>query len=354
MEHALARVDQLMERALKDGAFPGAVLAVGSSEHAAIRTYGVTTPLEGGAPVTEETIYDLASLSKLFTATAALMLLERGEFRLDDPVSRFLPSFAQGDKAEIRLRHLLTHTSGLPAFNPYYETVKGQAEMLNAIAQTPLQYKTGSQVIYSCLGFITLANVIQTIAGQSLDSFLASNLFASLAMADTGYGPVGQPRERIAPTEECPWRGRVAWGEVHDENAFAQGGVSGNAGLFSTAPDLVRFAQMMLRNGASSGGRLLSPAVIRAATRNYTSGLQENRGLGWQMRSNEYPWCGDLAPANSYGHTGFTGTSLWISSDDDLFVVLLTNRVHPKRANVQHIRYRPLIHNLLISELGRA
>lgn len=350
----MTRVDQLMERALGEGVFPGAVLAVGSSEQATIHTYGVTTTLEGGAPVSEETIYDLASLSKLFTATAALMLLERGEFRLDDPVGRFLPAFAQGDKAEIRLRHLLTHTSGLPAFNPYYQVARGQAEMLDAIARTALQYKTGSQVVYSCLGFITLANVVQTVTGQSLDRFLSDNLFEPLGMGSTGYGPIEQPRERVAPTEECPWRGRVVWGEVHDENAFAQGGVSGNAGLFSTAPDLVRFAQMMLRRGSSELGRILAPTTIRTATRNYTPGLQENRGLGWQMRSNEYPWCGDLAPANSYGHTGFTGTSLWISPDDDLFVVLLTNRVHPTRANAQHIRYRPLIHNLLIAELSRA
>ncbi len=348
----MSRIDRLMERALSEGAFPGAVLAVGSSERAEIRTYGVTTTLEGGAPVTEETIYDLASLSKLFTATAALMLLERGEFRLDDPVGRFLPAFTQGDKAEIRLRHLLTHTSGLPAFNPYYQVAKGQAEMLDAIARTALEYKTGTKVVYSCLGFITLANVIQTITGQPLDSFLDDNLFTPLGMGSTGYGPVNQPRERVAPTEECPWRGQIVWGEVHDENAYAQGGVSGNAGLFSTAPDLVRFAQMMLRQGAGENRRILAPATIRTATRNYTPGLQENRGLGWQMRSNEYPWCGDLAPASSYGHTGFTGTSLWISPDDDLFVVLLTNRVHPTRANAQHIRYRPLIHNLLIAELA--
>mgnify|MGYP004702623777 CR=1 FL=1 len=354
MEQAMMHVDRLMERALREGAFPGAILSVGNRECVVTRNYGVTTTLEGGAPVNEATIYDIASLSKLFTATAALMLLERGEFRLDDQVGRFLPSFAQGDKSEIRLRHLLTHTSGLPGHNPYFTFVKVKSEMLEAIAQTPLQYQTGTQVIYSCVGFITLANVIETISGQSLDAFLRDNLFEPMGMQTTCYGPLQQPRERIAPTEDCSWRGRLAWGEVHDENAFAQGGVSGNAGLFSTGPDLSLFAQMMLRQGASeSGRRILSPATIRAATRSYTPGLAENRGLGWQMRSNEYPWCGDLAPAYSYGHTGFTGTSLWVSPDDDLFVVFLTNRVHPTRANTQHIRYRPLIHNLLIANLAR-
>ena len=354
MEQAMMHVDRLMERALSEGAFPGAVLSVGNRERVVTRTYGVTTTLAGGAPVNEATVYDIASLSKLFTATAALMLLERGEFRLDDQVGRFLPSFAQGDKSEIRLRHLLTHTSGLPGHNPYFQFAKGKSEMLEAIAQTPLQYETGTQVIYSCVGFITLANVIETISGQPLDGFLSDNLFEPLGMQTTSYGPIQQPRERIAPTEDCSWRGRMVWGEVHDENAFAQGGVSGNAGLFSTGPDLSLFAKMMLRQGASeSGCRILSPATIRAATRNYTPGLAENRGLGWQMRSNEYPWCGDLAPACSYGHTGFTGTSLWVSPDDDLFVVFLTNRVHPTRANAQHIRYRPLIHNLLIANLAR-
>ena len=355
MEQAMLQVDRLIERALSEGVSPGAVLSVGNSERIMTRTYGVTTTLEGGAPVNEATIYDIASLSKLFTATAALILLERGELRLDDQVGRFLPSFAGSDKSELRLRHLLTHTSGLPAHNPYYQFAKGQFEMLEAIAQTPLQYKTGTQVVYSCVGFITLANVVEKVAGQSLDSFLNDNLFSPLGMHTTCYGPVKQPRERIAPTEECSWRGgRMVWGEVHDENAFAQGGVSGNAGLFSTGPDLARFAQMMLRQGVSeTGRRILSPATIRSATRNYTPGLAENRALGWQMRSNEYPWCGDLASAYSYGHTGFTGTSLWVNPDDDLFVVFLTNRVHPTRTNAQHIRYRPLIHNLLIANLAR-
>ena len=354
MEQAMMHVDRLMGRALREGAFPGAVLAVGNSARIMTRSYGVTTSVQGGAPVNEATIYDIASLSKLFTATAALMLLERGEFRLDDQVGRFLPSFAHGDKSEIRLRHLLTHTAGLPGHNPYYQFAKGKSEMLEAIAQTPLQYQTGTQVVYSCVGFITLANVVETVAGQSLDRFLSDNLFTPLEMHTTYYGPVKQPRERIAPTEECAWRGRLAWGEVHDENAFAQGGVSGNAGLFSTGLDLARFAQMMLRKGVTeTGRRILLPPTIRAATRNYTPGLAENRGLGWQMRSNEYPWCGDLAPLNSYGHTGFTGTSLWVSPDDDLFVVFLTNRVHPTRANAQHIRYRPLIHNTLTANLAK-
>lgn len=341
----MERINAMMGRAIGEGVFPGAVLAYGTSQSYEVKTYGVTTTLDGGAPVREDTIYDIASLSKLFTATAALLLIERGVIRLDDPLGRFLPSLAQGDKSELRLRHLLTHTSGLAAHKPYFEQARSHSEMLELIASDPLEYMTGTKVVYSCLGFITLANVIQTVTGQPLNQFLQENVFYQLGMHLTGYGPIKLPREQVAPTEDCLWRGRMVWGEVHDENAFAQGGVSGNAGLFSTAPELALFAQMMLRNGAS----ILSPATVHAATRNYTPGLQENRGLGWQLRSNEYPWCGDLAPANSYGHTGFTGTSLWISPENDLFIVLLTNRVHPTRANTQHIRFRPLLHNLLIA-----
>lgn len=347
------RADQLLSRAIAAGIFPGAVLAAGSSREAAVRCYGVTSDRPEGAPVQAETRYDLASLSKLFTATALLQLLEQGELRLDDPVSRFLPAFG-GDKADLRLRHLLTHTSGLAAHQPYFRSVRNASEMLQAIAQDPLAYRPGSQVVYSCLGFITLANVLRVVASQPLDVFLQQELLQPLGLEQTGYGPVDLPRSQIAPTEYCAWRERLVWGEVHDENAHAQGGVSGNAGLFSTGPDLVRFAQMMLRHGSGERGRrILSPATVRLTTQNHTPGLQENRGLGWQLRSSEYPWCGDLAAENSCGHTGFTGTSLWISPDDDLFIILLTNRVHPTRDNTQHIRFRPLLHNLLIAALTK-
>lgn len=353
IKQALGQLDELMVRAVTEEVFPGAAVAAGTSEAAAVRSYGVTTRLPGGAPVSAATRYDLASLSKLFTATAALILLEQGELRLDDPISRFLPAFQREDKRDLRLRHLLTHTSGLPAHRPYFQETTGRTGMLEAIARTPLEYATGTQVIYSCLGFIALAGVLEKIAGQQLDAFLAEWLFSPLGMHSTGYCPRQLTREQIAPTEFCPWRDRLVWGEVHDENAYAQGGVSGNAGVFSTASDLIIFAQMMLRRGAARGRHILSPATVQLATRNHTPGLQENRGLGWQLPSKEYPWGGDLAAANSYGHTGFTGTSLWISPDDDLFVILLSNRVHPTRANTQHIRYRPLIHNRLISALNR-
>ena len=347
----LPRVSTLLDKAREQGVFPGAAVAVGSSKDVHFLSTGVTTSLAGGQEVRSDTIYDVASLTKLFTATAALSLLEDGSLRLDDTVSSLLPSFHGDDKQEITVRHLLTHSSGLAAHAPLFLSATSSEEMVSLIAQTPLEFRPGSRVVYSCLGFIVLGHLLGHVSSLSLEQLLGQRVLKPLNMADTSY-VTGKalPRERVAPTEECPWRGRLMWGEVHDENAYAQGGISGNAGLFSTVVDLAAFSQMILNGGQLAEERILSAQTINLSARNHTVGLNENRGLGWQLKSSRLSWCGDIAPEGTFGHTGFTGTSLLICRELDLFVVLLSNRVHPTRANDKHIRLRALLHNAVVSD----
>lgn len=249
----------------------------------------------------------------------------------------------------VTVRHLLTHTSGLAAWAPLYQRGRGPTEILEALCREPLAREPGTGVIYSCLGFILLGTLIEREEGTTLDRLAEERIFGPLGMKDSGFNLPPSLFERIAPTEKVGER--VIHGVVHDENARGRGGVSGNAGLFSTAPDLSRFAQaiLRLRRGKPAAfappGAFLSPVAVQASTRNYTEGMGEPRGLGWLLRSQTMNPCGDLFGAESFGHTGFTGTSLWIDPGLDLFVVLLTNRVHPTRENTAHLRLRPLFHN---------
>lgn len=346
-------IQGLLDAGVINTVFPGASLAVGTSTSVKYYTAGVTTGLPGGNPVRTDTIYDIASLTKVFTTISTLILVERGLVRLDDTVASFLPSFSQPDKQDITLRHLLTHTSGLCAHAPLFMTCHNKEDMQNAIVKTPLQHDPGKMVVYSCLGYIILGHVLEHVYGSSLAQIVKKEISLPLSMSSTGYADAALCKDRtlVAPTEECKFRGCLAWGEVHDENAYAQGGISGNAGIFSSARDLVKLSQVILNDGYSQENSfsLLSKALLQLAAMNHTVGLNERRGLGWQHKANRYPWCGDLAAESSYGHTGFTGTSLWVSPEQDLFVVLLSNRVHPTRENNKHIRFRALIHNAIIA-----
>lgn len=354
----LGRAYDVIERYVEQGRIPGAVVQVGGAERALPPVaFGDASWEPVRRPARVDTIYDCASLTKVVvTTTLALSLVERGRISLDDRVADWVPEFldlapqgAAGERPErrvregIAVRHLLTHTSGMAAWAPLYERAKGPDEILKALCREPLATEPEADVIYSCLGYILLGTLIEREEGATLDRLAEREIFAPLGMSASGFNPDPALLGRIAPTEKEGER--VIHGVVHDENARARGGVSGNAGLFSTASDLSRFAQsiMRLRRGRSAG--ILSSVAVQAATRNYTSGLSEPRGLGWQLRSKTKSSCGDLFGPESFGHTGFTGTSLWIDPDQDLFVVLLTNRVHPTRENAAHLRLRPLFHN---------
>ena len=341
----------LLDSAVAQGVFPGVAAAVGSATKACFYCAGITAPVPESSAIAHDTVYDVASLTKPLTAVAAMIMLERGLWRLDDPVCLFAPEFALADKRDITLRHLLTHSSGLSAHEPLYLTCKNTADMIKILADTPLRHGVGERVVYSCLGFIVLGHLISTVCGKELGEVLAREIFIPLGMHNTRFPGIAPApdRAKTAPTEYCRWRNKLMWGEVHDENAYAQAGMSGNAGVFSTAEDMARFARMMLNRGTLEGRAILSPASIQMMEADHTVGLNEGWGLGWQKKTARFSWFGDLAAETSYGQTGFTGTSLWLSPAQNAFTVILSNRVYPTRDNNQHIRFRALFNNMALA-----
>jgi len=298
-------------------------------------------------PVTESTVYDCASLTKVVaTLPLVLLLVDRGRLRLDDPVARYIPAFAAEGKAAVTVRQLLTHTSGLPAHKNMYSHGWTPDEVKAYIYALPPEYEPGTKMVYSDLGFITLGEIAAELFGEPLDTAARRHVFEPLGMNDTCFMPPQEWRPRIAATEFDEALGRHKWGEVHDENAGALGGASGHAGLFSTAGDLAKYAAMWLAGGriGESGERLISQAAAEAATRCGTPGLPANRGLGWVLKGDPWDASGDWMSPSSYGHTGFTGTSLWMDPARDCFAVLLTNRVHYGRDG-SVARLRACFHN---------
>jgi beta-glucosidase-like glycosyl hydrolase/CubicO group peptidase (beta-lactamase class C family) len=344
---ALAEADRVVQAAVAERAFPGAVLAVGRAGALVhLRAFGRLTYEPDAPAVRPDTLYDLASLTKVVaTTSAAMVLVDEGRLDLGKRVADFVPRFRGGARDQVSVEQLLTHSSGLPAHLPLYKEVQGPAAYLERIAATDLVYAPGSRSEYSDLGVILLGEVLERVAGEPLEAFVRRRVFEPLGMKDTLYRPGPAYLARIAPTEVDPWRGRLLRGEVHDENAHALGGAAPHAGLFGTAGDLARFAQMMLNGGVLEHHRIVSRTVVERFTRR--AGVPgSSRALGWDTplpaddapRSSVrgtpgYSSAGSLFTPRSFGHTGFTGTSLWIDPDRSLFVVLLTNRVHPTRDN---------------------
>ncbi|HXM95922.1 MAG TPA: glycoside hydrolase family 3 N-terminal domain-containing protein [Candidatus Dormibacteraeota bacterium] len=352
---------EVIEKAIADKAFPGATLAVGYGGKVAIRAFGQLS-YDAKAPATHAaTMYDIASLTKVVATTTLVAKLAEGDFPvpldLDAKVERYLPEWATGPQQEWRskvtVRHLLTHTSGLPPFKEYWRTSKGKQDTLTRIFAEPLEYEPGSKEVYSDLGIILMAEIVERLTGRTLDDLATSYVFAPLGMKDTMYRPGKTLRPKIAPTEiDNNLRKRLVQGEVHDENAFAIGGVSGHAGLFSTAPDLAAFCQMLLYGGVYAHHRILRRATVAQFTEpQQLSG--GTRTLGWAVPT-EGGSSGHYFSIHSFGHTGFTGTSLWIDPDRQLFVVLLTNRVNPTRENQKIGQVRPALHDAVMQALGLA
>ena len=345
----LARIDTLIRKSIKAGAFPGAAVAIGRAGVVVkLDGYGYFT-YESEQPVTPQSPFDLASLTKVIaTTTAAMQLYEQGRLDLDAPVSTYLPAFAVNGKAAITIRHLLTHTSGMPAFKPFYQMgVTTRQGVVDAVLGTELENEPGAKYVYSDFSMITLALVAEKITGQDFATYTREQIFEPLGMYDTGYRPTGQPDSTVVPTEvDDYFRNRLIQGEVHDENAWLLDGVAGHAGLFSTAADLARFAFMMTNGGRAGSKPFLKEETIRLFTTRVDP-KKHSRALGWDTKSlNGYSSAGRLFGPNSFGHTGFTGTSIWIDPDQQLFVILLTNRVHPSRKNRGHIAVRPQVANL--------
>jgi len=326
----LAVVDRVVQRGISAGGYPGAAVVVGRRGAAVWeKGFGKLSWERGSTAVSaDRTIYDLASLTKVVGTTSALMILfDEGKVALDDPVSRFVPEFSGGDKDRVTVRMLLEHRSGLPAGRDLWRLASNPAEAREAVIQTPLACEPGRCYEYSDLGADMLGFVVEAAAGEPLDKFLQERVFGPLGMTDTGFRPADSLKSRVAPTEVGPPRGYPLQGEVHDENAFALGGVAGHAGLFSTANDLAVFAQMMLNGGEYNGTRLFADSTVAL----FTKRAAGSRALGWDT-CDGLGSCGDHLGEDAYGHTGFTGTSMWIDPDRDMFVILLTNRVHEARA----------------------
>ena len=276
----------------------------------------------------------MASLTKVIGLTTAMMLLvESGQVDLAAPVQRYVTEFQGRGKEAVTVRHLLTHSSGLPAWRPLYKEAEGPAAALALAIATPLDTTPGLRMVYSDLGAIILGELVARVSGQPFEAFLRDRVFGPLGMRETMFRPPVSLRDRIAPTEVDPWRQRHLRGEVHDENAFALGGVSAHAGLFSTARDLTQIARMFLNGGMVDGKRFLSAATIDRFTAVQDSALS-HRALGWET-PNGTNSAGRLMSRRSFGHTGFTGTSFWIDRDRGVFVILLTNRVNPTRERRQ-------------------
>ena len=348
----LALVDKLIQKLVEVGCFPGAVLlAARRGQVVHFKAFGYAQLYPERRPTAPDTVFDLASLTKVVATTPVILrLAEMGELSLDDPVSLYFPAFSEGSKKRVTISHLLTHTSGLPAYAPLYSLLGHREDVYGYIAGLDLEYEPGTKVVYSDLGFILLGRIAELVADKPLDELARELVFEPLGMRETAYNPPLELRERAAATEYCRLRGRILRGEVHDENAWFMGGVAGHAGLFSTARDLALYAQMWLNKGSLTA-RVLSPATVELATRNHTQGLNECRGLGWALNCRPCS-CGDFMSPRAYGHTGFTGTSLWIDPAYELSVTLLTNRVHPTRENQCLLRARRLIHNAVMASLA--
>ncbi|MEP6508967.1 MAG: serine hydrolase [Gemmatimonadales bacterium] len=327
----LESIDRVVQRGIKAGGYPGAAVVVGRKGAAVWeRGFGhLSWGPSSSAVDAQHTIYDIASLSKVVGTTTAIMVLyDEKKIDLDAPVFRYIPAFSGGLKDQVTVRDLLTHRSGLPAGRDLWRKAHSPLEARDMVVSTPLEYAPNTGYIYSDLGADVLGMIVEAVSGQRLDVFLSRRVFGPLGMTDTEYRPADSLRYRIAPTEVHPPRGYPLQGEVHDENAYALGGIAGHAGLFSTAADLSIFAQMMLNGGSYDGTQILSESTVALFTRR-TAG---HRALGWDTADGDYG-SGRYLTERAYGHTGYTGTSIWIDPDREMFVVLLTNRVHEAKAD---------------------
>ena len=332
-------MDEAIHRAIADKQCPGGVLWI---EHGGVsyhKAYGNRALVPAIEPMTEDTLFDAASLTKVIACTPAVMLLvERGQVSLDERVQRYIPDFQGDGKETITVRQLLLHISGLRGDIETTTDWRGQQTAIQKACAEKLQSKPGAAFRYSDINFFLLGEIVQRVSHRPLEEFVAREIYQPLRMTDTGYLPPEAKRPRIAPTEVVnnkPYRGRV-----HDPTARHMGGVAGHAGLFTTAPDLARFARMLLNRGSLDGVRVFQPETVELMTRVRTpASLPVRRGLGWDIDSAYSGPRGRFFPVGSYGHTGWTGTSLWVDPFSRSFVIFLSNRNHPdENGNVSALR----------------
>lgn len=343
VQQPLDEIDGHMDKMIADGVMPGAVAFVARRGHIVKQeAYGFAyryeddqfTESSNPIKMEEDTIFDLASISKIFTTTAAMILYDQGRFELDDKVSKHIPEFAANGKEDVTIRQLLTHTSGFTAWVPLYTKGSSREDRMKIVLEHPLNNEPGSTYTYSDLNMITLGLLIERLSGQRQDEFVKENITEPLGMEDTMYNPPSSLKKRIAATEYQPWTNRgVVWGEVHDENAWSLDGVAGHAGVFSTAEDLAKLAHMYLNDGRYGSEVILKPETVEMIIENQIPQFPgDDHGLGWELAQG---WFMDaLSEGTSLGHTGYTGTSIVVNRNNGTIAILLTNRVHPSRSTV--------------------
>lgn len=340
VEEPLKEIDPYIRQAIREGYMPGAVVFVvrkGSIvKHDA---YGFAARelddrgnrMDEPVPMRKDTIFDLASISKIFTTVAAMKLYEEGRFRLDDPVAKYIPEFAQKGKEKVTIRQLMTHTSGFEAGIPIHQMEGTREDRLQAVFAHSLIHEPGEAYLYSDLNMITLGALVERLSGKRLDVFVKKYITDPLGMKDTMYNPPASLKPRIAATEYQPWTGRgLVWGSVHDEKAWSLDGVAGHAGVFATAKDLAIFAHMLLNDGKYGNVRILKPSTVALMEKNMNTDFPgDDHGLGWELNQSWY--MDALSDPRAMGHTGYTGTSIVMNRNNGVIAITLTNRVHPTR-----------------------
>jgi len=375
IERKLGKVETALDKAIEKQEIPGAVVLARMPREGERLEYGWVRGLAAARPerlpMRRDTIFDLASLTKpIATTTAIMMLVEEGSVALDDPVAKTLPSFADRGKEAVTLRHLLSHSAGLKPWREFHElliqkerktgerlvgTPEGREWILDRVLRSGLVHEPGAAAVYGDLDFIVLAAVVEAISKQPFDEFCESRIFTRLGLVDTRFFPIpvdgsqAAPdviRRRVAATENCAWRERIVWGEVHDPNASAMGGVAGHAGLFSTADDVMRFAELFVdayhgRNDSLPGDR------VREFCEKQQLPESSDWALGWDTPTRGSSSSGQHFSEKSVGHLGFTGTSLWIDLERELIIVMLTNRIH-QVAKRSRFDLRPKVHDAIV------
>ena len=347
-----------MRQGVSDRIFPGGVLLVSRNDRIEFfEAYGCAD-LFSGRPATRDTIYDLASLTKPLATTLAVMrLIQESRLSLDQPVTSVLPRFPDPAMSRVTFRHLLAHSAGLADYRPFFLNLRHfplkarKEELGKLLCREPLSGVPGEQVRYSDLGFMILRWGVESICGQRLDHYLSQNVYHPLGLEQLFFIDLEQPasHDDIAATELCDWRNILLKGQVHDDNAFVTGGIDGHAGLFGTAADVARLISVLVSDhGGQSETSFFSTDLMREF---WTRQTPSGRALGFDAPSEEGASCGRFFSRSSVGHLGYTGTSFWIDPEQSIFVVLLTNRVHPSRCNIGIRRFRPLIHDEIMMAL---
>jgi beta-N-acetylhexosaminidase len=342
-----------LNQAIADSAFPGCAISVGYRGKLILKqSFGNFTYDPHSNKIEVNSIFDLASVTKVVaTTTISMILYDQGRLNLDWRVVDIVPAFQGKDKDRVKIRQLLSHTSGLPGWIRFYLDLNGKVRIVQEICNTELENEPGSVYVYSDLGMIMMQNIIETITKKSLDQLVRDYITTPLGMMRTFYNPDSSLRKEIVPTEISEWHKKLVQGFVHDENSYVMGGVSGHAGLFSTIQDLSIFCQMYLNGGLYDNKRILKTETIDLFTTRQNIIEGSTRALGWDTRSKEHSMAGDYMSMRAFGHSGFTGTTLWMDPENQVFVVLLSNRVYPSRENEKISGVRPLVHNYVMKAI---